>query len=302
MVNRQRKHEVLTDRVTQRREQILARLVEFLWALFSGVDTADWYSDAAVRARAKEAAAQSRAAQEAIAALTEAALRGSFEIEGQALRPTRVVVPKEPRGVDPLVVWERPAKTYRRERALGLDEVTAQMRAFQRARQLADGDLLVAKNIATVTRMEKSPAIGYRRVIRPELSRTGTCGLCIVAADRVYTKSELMPIHANCKCDVKPVTLDHDPGNGMNKVSLGTLYDDAGGTAGWSKKGEPSRGNLKRQRYRVVQHGELGPILVNVKHKFTGPGDISLEAGRELFAAQLAAASDTASEITDKAS
>jgi hypothetical protein len=39
---------------------------------------------------------------------------------------------------------------------------------------------------------------GYRRVIHPELSKSGTCGLCVAAADRIYYVDDLMPIHTNC--------------------------------------------------------------------------------------------------------
>jgi len=103
---------------------------------------------------------------------------------------------------------------------------------------------------------EASKVIGYRRVIHPELSRGGTCGMCIVAADRIYHIHDLLPIHDNCHCTVSPVTKDHDPGNSLNDQDLKKFYGDAGGN---------TRAHLKRTRYQVDEHGELGAVLVPKK-------------------------------------
>ena len=92
----------------------------------------------------------------------------------------------------------------------------------------------------------------YRRVIHPELSKGGTCGMCVVASDRVYKTGTLMPIHANCECTVAPIAGDDDPGHRINAADLRRLYGDAGGTG---------RAGLKRTRYRIDEHGELGPVL-----------------------------------------
>jgi hypothetical protein len=94
---------------------------------------------------------------------------------------------------------------------------------------------------------------GYRRILRPYLSEGGSCGLCIAAADRIYKREDLLPIHAKCKCITLPVTKAADPGLKLNTDDLAQLYTDAGGT---------SRAKLKRTRYRIEEHGELGPVLV----------------------------------------
>ena len=74
--------------------------------------------------------------------------------------------------------------------------------------------------------------------------------MCIAAAERIYHIAELMPIHDRCKCTVAVVTEDHDPADELNKADLKQLYEDAGGT---------SAAHLKRTRYQVDEHGELGP-------------------------------------------
>lgn len=70
--------------------------------------------------------------------------------------------------------------------------------------------------------------IGYRRVVHPERNESGqSCGLCVVASTRIYKKSNLRPIHDNCKCEVVPVTLTNDPGDSLNRLDLGDLYEAA---------------------------------------------------------------------------
>jgi hypothetical protein len=134
------------------------------------------------------------------------------------------------------------------------------------AQRLAESEVLAkAVDLDAKKPSSKRPkVIGYRRVIHPELSRSGVCGLCITASDRVYKVGELRPIHANCKCTIAPVTEEHDPGDDLNKVDLAALYDDGGGTSG---------AHLKRTRYQVDEHGELGPVLVPKKpYKPRGEG------------------------------
>lgn len=99
--------------------------------------------------------------------------------------------------------------------------------------------------------------IGFRRVIRPELSKNGSCGLCVVAATNWYTVDELKPIHNLCKCVTVPVVKGADPGFGWNQEDLRKNLDTMYGAAGGSTYGK----DLKRIRVKITEHGELGPIL-----------------------------------------
>jgi hypothetical protein len=105
---------------------------------------------------------------------------------------------------------------------------------------------------------------GYRRVIHPELTKGGSCGLCVAASDQIYHKKDLLPVHGRCKCTVTPIfgeTLGPgDPGAAINSEDLAKMYEAAGGsTSGFA---------LKETRYRVVEHGELGPQLVYAGQNF----------------------------------
>lgn len=167
-------------------------------------------------------------------------------------------------------IFLRPAAVFRYAATQpGIDPAQA---AAERIDSLVDDNLMLAQRLAaqqvivqavdldsgnTRNGRKAGPRIvGYRRVIHPERSRGGTCGLCIAAADRIYHVAQLMPIHDGCKCTVAAVTEDYDPADDLNAVDLSQLYKHAGGT---------SAPHLKRTRYQVDQHGELGPVLVPAK-------------------------------------
>ncbi|TGB37883.1 hypothetical protein [Mycolicibacterium peregrinum] len=164
-------------------------------------------------------------------------------------------------------VFKRPAAVYRYAKSKGATDVQAQALAGQRIDDLVDDNLMLAQRLAQQQVLAaaaepvnldgrpkaKTKIIGYRRVIHPELSYGGTCGMCIAASDRIYYVAELLPIHAHCKCTIAAITEDYDPADDLNAVDLNQLYKDAGGT---------SVAHLKRTRYKVDQHGELGSVMV----------------------------------------
>jgi hypothetical protein len=156
-------------------------------------------------------------------------------------------------------VFTRPAETFRYLRSINDPDAANQSQL--RIATLVDDNLMLAQRIAqqevlahAVNLDKKGPKIiGYRRVIHPELSRTGTCGMCIAAATRLYHIEQLMPIHDRCKCTVAAVTAEHDPADTANTVDLQQLYEHAGGN---------TVAHLKRTKYQIDEHGELGPVLI----------------------------------------
>ncbi|AKJ72021.1 head maturation protease [Gordonia phage GAL1] len=154
-------------------------------------------------------------------------------------------------------VLTRPARVYRYERSQGQDDAAANEAAKSRVRVIVDDNLMLSQRIAESESLAQAAdlddrVLGYRRVIHPELSRGGVCGMCIVAADRLYRISELKPIHHRCKCTVAAVTKDFDP-KSINDDDLSRFYKDAQGN---------TLRDLKRTRYDVDEHGELGAVLV----------------------------------------
>ncbi|WP_029932521.1 hypothetical protein [Nocardia otitidiscaviarum] len=158
-------------------------------------------------------------------------------------------------------VLVRPAAQYRYVRSQGRSHVEASAAAESRARVIVDGNLQVARALIENRAMDQTvdldrEVIGYRRIIHPELSQGGVCGMCVVAADRIYRIGELKAIHGRCKCTVAPVFSDFDPGGQLNGQDLDELYKAAGGN---------TINKLSRVRYRVIQHSELGPMLRSEK-------------------------------------
>jgi hypothetical protein len=174
-------------------------------------------------------------------------------------------------------MFNRPARKYRYLQSQGASPEVAQHQARQLIGVQVEENLMLADRLASAEVLQQTvnldlpgPKVtGYRRIIHPELSRTGTCGLCIAAADRIYHVADLLPIHARCKCEVAAVTSEHDPGKTLNADEIATLYRLAGGVSGPSSTAAPA---LKRVRFQIDEHGELGPVLVPRKaHKPRAP-------------------------------
>jgi hypothetical protein len=164
-------------------------------------------------------------------------------------------------------MFNRPAQRYRYAASQGASTADADRAAQQLIALQIDQNAMLAARLAYAEVLQKTVdldlpgprIIGYRRIIHPEMSRTGVCGLCIAASDRIYHIENLLPIHGRCQCTVAPVTADRDPADDLNKVDLAQLYQLAGGVGGASTTAGPA---LKRVRYQVDEHGELGPVLI----------------------------------------
>jgi hypothetical protein len=159
-------------------------------------------------------------------------------------------------------MFNRPARTQRYLESTGIGSAEAHQKATERLQVLVADNLMLAQRLAEAEIIaqaadEDDRIIGTRRIIHPELSRTGTCGLCIAASDRIYKVRELAPMHDRCCCTFAAVTEDFDPADELNKVDLAAIYADAGDTTNGAA--------LKRTRYQVDEHGELGPVLIPAK-------------------------------------
>lgn len=178
------------------------------------------------------------------------------------------------------VQWQEPGAAYGRladtyRRAVLVDEVPEQQAM---ARVLERAESTVRTDFRLVTRKQSNHTMSrrgvqlYRRVLHPERSESGlSCGLCIVAADRIYTVAEFKdPIHENCKCENIPIE-NVDPGLRLNQDDLDDLYAAAGKAVGKESEtggGKRQLGALKRVRVAITEHGELGPILINASGSF----------------------------------
>lgn len=181
-------------------------------------------------------------------------------------------------------VYERVAQTIGYERSVGTPLDEAIRRGLTRSETMLRTDMALARRDQSRQSLASSRrVIGYRRVIRPEFSKGGVCGLCIAAADRWYQTDQLMPIHDRCRCSVMPITGDSDPGETLNDDVLAEAYVSA----------ESNRAvDLKAVRVRVEQHSELGPRLVSDGPR--SPGALARRNERESAPRSPATRRDTA--------
>jgi hypothetical protein len=148
----------------------------------------------------------------------------------------------------------------------GDEPLRAQQKAEARIAAVAQTDVTLAVREQYRRNLGNQGATGYRRILHPELSQTGPCGLCVVAADRVYRTEDLLPLHNRCVCEVLPVYGRTDPGVTLNGDDLRRIYDAAGGN---------TREALRRVRVVLTEHGELGPILVHGEQHYRGPEEVA---------------------------
>jgi len=213
-----------------------------------------WYDDLAVRRLAKQIAATVAPTQRVMASQEDAYLAHVTSVLSK-----RTATPVGPvdvsnlrKGVPADEVYTRLAEQYRWDRSTGTPDAKALGKVLTRASVMNQMDVALAARSEQEKFFTEHKVEGYRRVLHPELSKGGSCGLCIAASDRIYHRNRLMPLHARCCCGVLPLIGGYDPGNSLNNLDLGALYEAAGST---------SARDLKKTRYVVHDNGELGPVL-----------------------------------------
>ena len=161
------------------------------------------------------------------------------------------------RGVDPRVVYRRPAVDVYTALAAGKPLPQAAAEGRLRLTQLIGGDMQLAKVHASRQSMRGYPEEGqfYRRV----LTGRENCALCVVASTQRYFRGDLLPIHPGCDCDVQPLP----PGLTVNQVIDEDLLEQVHQTTA-DRLGVSDRGGRTpdyRKLLTVSEHGEYGPTL-----------------------------------------
>lgn len=270
------------DQYTAASATAQAGTVAAVLAAYDDVD--DWYAPALTIAAAQAAAAASRAGQQTIGGLAQQWTATVTQILTGARVIQRRLEVMYPRNAEPFDVYSRPVWDYRETIAHGGSEADALAAARLRAETVAIMDTILAERDAAMRQAVESRDQGvgvthFRRVLRPELSKSGSCGLCIAASTQVYTYKALMPIHDHCNCKVMPIVDGDDPARTLNAGDLEQLYADAGSTRGR---------DLKRTRYAIDEHGELGPVLIP-KRRADQPAPRPVLDDKERAAKELAA-------------
>lgn len=229
----------------------------------------DWYDHAAITAVAAAAGQAVRAAAQTAVGMSSAyltrVLREMITTGAPTARTLRLSGPLRAGVASWASPYGRVADTVRFQLSLGKTLDDAIKIGLERADALVRTDLALARRAQARATFEGNQRVyGYRRVVHPELSRTGTCALCIAAADRRYNVGELMPLHQRCKCTVLPITSGNDPGGAFDQDEK---FADAYRMA-LSNRAQ----DLKEVRVRYEWNNELGPVLADAEHRSTHPG------------------------------
>ncbi len=178
--------------------------------------------------------------QRASAALTDAYLARALDRAPLGLDPDQLTGAAVRNGTDPAEVYERPFVTVWTALSAGTAYEDAVAAGLARAKGAAAMDMQLSMR-ATANTVERSdPAMyGFQRV-----ADAGACEFC-AAIDGAYVKfADAMPLHNFCGCGLEPLTESH---------SLAATLPS--GVA-------------------VHRHGELGAVLGDPAHSFTGPSDL----------------------------
>ncbi|WP_230671028.1 hypothetical protein [Rathayibacter sp. Leaf248] len=255
----------LTEQHAAKRQSLIVELLKLLLGAWGPFD--QWRSEPLLNGQAALTATRMMSALTRTRRLERSYLQSALrEVDAlpEALPPLLDFYPRS--GVSPLEVYRRPVEQYGYALSQGATVEEAQQVAEQRLADLVETDVRLAERDEAMRVYEAAARVSaYRRVIHPELSRSGTCGLCVVAAANLYSTDELLPLHQGCNCDTLPVTASDDPGFRLNAEDLKTVYAAAGGN---------SAGELLNTRVTVTEHGELGPVLVKQGDKFRDPSDV----------------------------
>ena len=206
--------------------------------------------------------------QAAVLANTSTALM-IREMTGHWPNPAQWLVDGSARyGVTAFEAYNRIPRHYRYAISQGKSPREAVRSTIDRTRRMLDLEAGLASREQYRSTFAANHGVvdGFRRVIRPELSKTGTCGLCVAASDQIYTVETLMPIHAGCNCAVMPIVEGWDPGDYVNRMDMRRLYETSTEGGETTEGGVPSRSQLSSTRVTIDEHGEYGPMLRNAEH------------------------------------
>ena len=204
-----------------------------------------------------------QAGQKQVADLTNSYLSGIARLNGVAAGEAVYLPLAELRGVTLDEVYRRPAvstysalsegKTLSEAVAIGRNRLDATVRLDTQMAQVRTSHA----RLSTDKRVN-----GYQRI----LGIGEVCLLCSLASTQRYSRGNLMPIHARCKCTVAPIYGGSPIGQVINEkryTEINTAIADA-----------KERGVTLRS-VEVREHGEYGPVLTWKGQSFDGPADVT---------------------------
>lgn len=251
----------LQHREVQRRLRAVATdSVKRRWTALGSYDAAD------VERFVPDAVRMVEAAQRRSAIITDAYLGRVLERQPLGIDPARVIGAAARRGTEPPEVYRRPFATMWRALDDGKPYQEALDQGLDRLTSTVGTDIQLAMRGAAREVMETDLRIyGWQRV-------TGdACDFCLLASTQRYHTGDLMPLHNHCGCTVEPLYVE--TGQVINRDLIDELdAKDATGRINADTTGLDLEDASREVAIR--EHGELGPVLTDARHSFTGPRDI----------------------------
>lgn len=159
-------------------------------------------------------------------------------VEPAGINPASLIGVAARRGTPLESVYNRPLAQVRHDVLAGVGLRDSLARAQWRIVESSATDVQLAARAARAATAESANQItGWRRVV------SGGCALCVAAGGKIYRSGDLMPIHPGCDCGAEPIVGGSAPGKFTGTKTA-----------------------------RVVDHGELGPLLVAADHTFSRDG------------------------------
>ncbi|MDI2032989.1 hypothetical protein [Paenarthrobacter nitroguajacolicus] len=243
---------------TQVRERVMT-FADLLWG------SMDSYRDADINRLVDAIVPRVQAGQIAIANLTAAYVA---DAAGAAGVPVIIAEVTDGRGVDPNVVYRRPAVTVYSELAAGAQFADAVKAGGLRLTQLIGMDMQMSKVRQFRTSGTAAGFDGFRRT----LTGRENCAMCVIASTQRYHIGNLMPIHPGCDCGVTPLKRGEGVSQVIDEALLESTHDHVADFAGVANRG--GRAPDYRQLIITQDHGEYGPTLAWRGDAFTGPDDL----------------------------
>ena len=222
-----------------------------------------------------------QAGQRRTVALTDAYLARATRTRPVGLVADDLIGAAVRNGTDPADVYRRPFVQLWTALSNGAQFMDAMNAAGVRAAQSASSDVSLSMRASADAFQEQatgpveSDIIGWERVLDPD-----ACAYCATASTQRYKSANLAPIHANCQCGIAPVFAENDRAiKDFNRQVLRNIKDANAGADRpyWEARHfrvDGTTGEVILPEVAVHEHGELGAVITDAAHAFSGPGDI----------------------------
>lgn len=240
-------------------------------------DLGSWRDDDVARFQARVLPVVA-AGQRRTVALTDAYLARAARTRPVGLVADDLIGAAVRNGTDPATVYARPFVQLWSALAAGSQFADALNAAGARAAASSAMDVSLTMRASAQAFTDQAPAEAkpWRWVRVPSGE---SCALCVVASTQLYRTPDLLALHDNCDCGVEPVSQDTEKAaRDRNRELLNRLKSQDSYTTKHAELRHlrvDEDGNFIVPEPAVQEHGELGLVLTDSAHDFTGPADIA---------------------------